>query len=100
MERVLRKYLSMFIEKDTGEEQVTCKTEENSGLSGQFKEGRKEFEAAGIDRRLGLSYFDNNEADYMEIVQCFMNREEVRSRHYRSCMIKKTGKIIRSMYIP
>ena len=63
MERVLRKYLSMFIEKDTGEEQVTCKTEENSGLSGQFKEGRKEFEAAGIDRRLGLSYFDNNEAD-------------------------------------
>ena len=71
MERVLRKYLSMFIEKDTGEEQVTCKTEENSGLSGQFKEGRKEFEAAGIDRRLGLSYFDNNEADYMEIVQCF-----------------------------
>ena len=71
MERVLRKYLSMFIEKDTGEEQVTCKTEENRGLSGQFKEGRKELEAAGIDRRLGLSYFDNNEADYMEIVQCF-----------------------------
>lgn len=71
MERVLRKYLSMFIEKDTGEEQVTCETEESSGLSGQFKEGRKEFEAAGIDRRLGLSYFDNNEADYMEIVQCF-----------------------------
>ena len=71
---VQRRYLiakGMFIDKDTGEEQVTCKTEENSGLSGQFKEGRKEFEAAGIDRRLGLSYFDNNEADYMEIVQCF-----------------------------
>ena len=26
---------------------------------------------AGIDHKLGLSYFDDNEVDYMEIVQCF-----------------------------
>lgn len=59
MERVLRKYLSVFIEKDTGEE---------------AKEEAKEFDVVGIDRRLGLSYFDNNEADYMEIVQCFYDQ--------------------------
>lgn len=62
MERVLRKYLSAFIEKDTGEE-----PEDKMGGNGSDKPA----EVAGIDRRLGLSYFDNNEADYMEIVQCF-----------------------------
>lgn len=111
MERVLRKYLSAFIEKDTGEAEKN-KTEVTEKISGQSKEeqsrssevsgeseerqngssevsgeseerqnGSKEvsdglseeenFEVAGIDHKLGLSYFDDNEADYMEIVQCF-----------------------------
>ncbi len=71
MERVLRKYLSMFIEKirrGTGYLQDRRKTVDYPDNS--KKEG-KNLRLQELTAGLGFSYFDNNEADYMEIVQCF-----------------------------
>lgn len=57
MERVLRKFLDKFVVEVSGNEEKP----ENVWVK-------------GIDREKGLSYFDHNEADYMDIIHCFIEQ--------------------------
>ena len=57
MERVLRKFLDKFVVEVSGNEEKP----ENVWVK-------------GIDREKGLSYFEHNEADYMDIIHCFIEQ--------------------------
>ena len=79
----------MFIEKDTGEEQVTCKTGETVDYPDNSKKEGKNLRLQELTAGLGFPTLTIMKRIIWRSCSVFMNREEVRSRHYRSCMIKK-----------
>lgn len=100
MERVLRKYLSMFIEKIRERNRLPARQKKTVDYPDNSKKEGKNLRLQELTAGLGFPTLTIMKRIIWRSCSVFMNREEVRSRHYRSCMIKKTGKIIRSMYIP
>ena len=73
MERVLRKFLDKFVVEISADGEKLRAELPDDGISTEQKEQENVW-VKGIDREKGLSYFDHNEADYMDIIHCFIEQ--------------------------
>ena len=73
MERVLRKFLDKFVVEISADGEELRAELPDDGISTEQKEQENVW-VKGIDREKGLSYFDHNEADYMDIIHCFIEQ--------------------------
>ena len=73
MERVLRKFLDKFVVEISADGEELRAELPDDGISTEQKEQENVW-VKGIDREKGLSYFEHNEADYMDIIHCFIEQ--------------------------
>lgn len=91
MERVLRKYLSMFIEKIRERNRLPARQKKTVDYPDNSKKEGKNLRLQELTAGLGFPTLTIMKRIIWRSCSVFMNREEVRSRHYRSCMIKRLG---------